>query len=215
MKKVLSILSLTVVAIILGTSLNGCSEDDVTTNSDNTSAIINSSGCIECDNYQIGDKFTLNGVTYIVADRTVLDSALKSGSDLTKYCTSKVTNMGWMFYGATDFNQDISNWDVSNVNTMKEMFFAAQAFNYNIGNWDVSKVTDMSYMFHIANSFNQDIGNWNVKNVTRMGLMFSYAQAFNQDITNWCVRNVDTEPEAFSTNSSLTPENHPVWGTCP
>ena len=188
MKKVLSILSLTVVAIILGTSLNGCEGDDVP--SDNTSAIINLRGCIECDNYYIFDIFSIDGVTYTVADREMLDDALSNGEDLTKYCTSKVTNMEDMFSGAESFNQDIGNWDVSNVTIMYSMFESAESFNQDIGNWDVSNVTYMDYMFRNASSF-------------------------NQDLTQWCVSNMDSKPDAFSENSGLTPENHPIWGTCP
>ena len=30
--------------------------------------------------------------------------------------------MGYMFYGATNFNGDVSNWDVSNVTDMSGMF---------------------------------------------------------------------------------------------
>ena len=100
MKKVLSILSLTVVAIILGTSLNGCSEDDVITpnkNDSNNSDTTNNSECIKCNDYEVGDTFSIDGVTYTVADREMLDEALQNGEDLTKFCTSKVTDMSSMF----------------------------------------------------------------------------------------------------------------------
>jgi len=51
--------------------------------------------------------------------------------------------------------------------------------------------------------------------VTNMFEMFSDASSFNQDLTQWCVSNFLGEPYNFSENSSLSPENHPVWGTCP
>jgi surface protein len=122
------------------------------------------SECIKCNEYEVGDTFSLDGVTYTVADREMLDKALLDGKDLTKYCTSKVTDMDGMFE-RTPFNQDIGNWDVSKVTDMNYMFFGANAFNQNIGNWDVSKVTDMNYMFFGANAFNQNIGNWDVSSV--------------------------------------------------
>jgi len=53
----------------------------------------------------------------------------------------------------------------------------------------VSNVVDMSYMFETSN--------------------------FNQDISNWCVNQISSEPVGFSTNSPLTEENKPEWGTCP
>jgi len=38
---------------------------------------------------------------------------------------------------------------------------------------------------------------------------------FNQSINFWCVTNIASEPTDFSTNSPLSPQNKPVWGTCP
>ena len=207
-------------------------------------AVKNSRGCVECDKYEVGDTFTLGGVDYVVADRDMLDKALDKGEDLTKFCISKVDNLRGFFYGydhmsfnqdisswdvsnVTDmkgmfstgggiaFNQDIGNWDVSNVTDMEDMFVGANDFNQDIGNWDVSNVTSMRMMFVWCFAFNQDIGNWDVSNVTNMEQMFLSTKAFNQDLTNWCVSNFTTIPSGFSNNSALTPENHPVWGTCP
>ena len=60
--------------------------------------------------------------------------------------TSNVVNMRAMFAG-TKFNQDISKWDTSKVTDMSHMFSGATAFNQPLNNWDVSNVTNMSYMF--------------------------------------------------------------------
>ena len=207
MKKAISIVSLLAVVIILGAALNGCSGDDVITQNNNNSDTTTCTECIVCNDYEVGEIFSINGVTYMVADREMLDEAyaksykiengiqvLVKGEDLSKYCTSKVTDMAGMFFAITPagspFNQDISKWDVSNV-------------------------TEMQHMFQWASSFNQDIGNWDVSNVTDMSGMFDVASSFNQDLTNWCVSKIDKEPFEFSTESGLSPENHPVWGTCP
>ena len=182
---------LIVFSMLFGIIFFSCKKKDVVETSDNpNAAFINSKGCIECDKYAIGDIFTIDGVTYTVADREILDSALASGEDLSKYCTSKVTNMDEMFSEDKSFNQDISNWDVSNV-------------------------TEVDGIFNGATSFNQDIGNWDVSNVTRMGWVFEDATTFNQDLTQWCVSKITSIPRDFSKESGLTPENHPVWGTCP
>ena len=113
--------------------------------------------------------------------------------------TSLVSDMEWMFGGATAFNQDVSSWDVSSVNTMKDMFSEATSFDKPLSNWErvgstVSNVTTMYRMFGAAiattSVFNQDISNWNVTNVTDMGRMFESATTFNQDLSTWSVDNV-------------------------
>ena len=69
-----------------------------------TDAKINDRGCVECDNYAVGDTFVLNEQIMIVADRSMLDAAVSNGDDLTKYCVSNVTLMNGMFYEASSFN---------------------------------------------------------------------------------------------------------------
>ena len=65
--------------------------------------------------------------------------------------------MGWMFTGATSFNQPLNNWNVSNVDYMYNMFMEARSFNQPLNKWNVSNVVDMGYMFRDANSFNQPL----------------------------------------------------------
>jgi len=134
-----------------------------------------------------------DGVTGIKSALEMFRSATQitefSQSDWFDDVSGSVTDMGWMFRGASDFNQDISGWDVSSVTSMLGMFWFASQFNQDIGNWNVSKVTNMGSMFRDT-PFNQDIGNWDVSKVTSMGSMFSFASQFNQDIGNWNVSSV-------------------------
>jgi surface protein len=148
---------------------------------------------------------------------------------------SNVTDMGGMF-NETPFNQPIGNWDVSNVRSMRLMF-RSTPFNQPIGDWKVSSVTSMDEMFQFSN-FNHPIGEWDVSNVTRMIRMFESSpfnhpirnwdvssvrdmnsmfnnSQFNQPINKWCVTKIPSEPDRFSTNSPLTPQNKPIWGRCP
>ncbi|MDC0643820.1 BspA family leucine-rich repeat surface protein [Flavobacteriaceae bacterium] len=141
--------------------------------------------------------------------------------DIGSWDMSSITDLSSMFNKASSFNQNIGSWDVSNVTDMSSMFYDAVAFNQNIGNWNTSSVTNMGSMFRGATTFNQNIGNWNTSSVINMGLMFDNASAFNKDLTNWCVTQIPSEPASalnipfFSSNSSLTENNKPIWGTCP
>ncbi|MDA3891117.1 MAG: BspA family leucine-rich repeat surface protein, partial [Salinivirgaceae bacterium] len=125
--------------------------------------------------------------------------------DIGSWVVSNVTNMGQMFEGASSFNQDIGSWDVSNITTMRQMFDGATAFDQDISSWDVSSVTDMSGMFYNTTSFNQDISSWDVSNVNRMSRMFYGASSFNQAIGSWDVSNV-TNFTNFLINVKLSTE---------
>ena len=100
---------------------------------------------------------------------------------------SNVTDMSFMFSGATEFNQNIGDWDTSNVTNMSVMFSGAKVFNQSIGNWNTTNVTNMFSMFSFTDEFDQNIGNWNTSNVTNMAYMFSSAASFNQNISDWDV----------------------------
>jgi surface protein len=150
-----------------------------------------------------------------VTDMRIMFSTTAFNQPIGNWDLKNVTNMRAMFADAQSFNQPIGNWDVSNVTDMSLMFWFAKSFNQPIENWNVSKVESMWGLFYTAESFNQPLSNWNVFSVKDMGWMFLTALNFNQDISKWCVSNILTEPDSFSVNSPLLPENKPDWGTCP
>ncbi|MDB4114139.1 BspA family leucine-rich repeat surface protein [Flavobacteriaceae bacterium] len=154
---------------------------------------------------------TIYGITYRILDKAGLNFYVSQGEDLSKVCTSLVTDMGNIFFNAT-FNQNISSWDVSNVTDMEYMFYNA-TFNQDISNWDVSNVTVMQSMFYNATSFNQDIGNWDVSNVTDMQSMFYNATSFNQDISSWSVDGV-TYCTSFSYGATSWTLPQPNFTNC-
>ena len=178
----------------------------------NNAATSCTSGITDMSNlFRVGTYFGSdgNGVTIILSysDNTF-------NADISHWDTSSVTNMSFMFAGASAFNRDIGNWDTSSVTDMSSMFRDTSAFNQAIGNWDTSSVTDMNGMFADASAFNQAIGNWDTSSVTDMGGMFWSALVFNQDLSGWCISKITSEPFNFSVNTPAF-NSPPIWGTCP
>ena len=85
------------------------------------------------------------------------EDIVKKYGEISNWDTSRVTNMGYMFNGASSFNQPLNNWNVSNIYVTYNMFENARSFNQPLNKWNVSNVADMSYMFNGANSFNQPL----------------------------------------------------------
>ena len=92
--------------------------------------------------------------------------------NITKWNTSRVTDMSGLFQDASGFDEDISDWNVSNVTNMSYMFDGASTFNKPIGNWNVSKVTNMNYMFRDT-SFNQSLDTWDIGSLVTAEGMFT------------------------------------------
>ena len=114
-----------------------------------------------------------------------------------------ITNLSYMFFGATQFNSDITGWNVSSVTNMSYMFATLLQnsgiiiFNQPLDSWDVSNVTNMEGMFMMNTSFNQPLNSWNVTNVTNMVNMFMTTENFNQSLTNWTVSSVTNMNSMF------------------
>jgi surface protein len=178
---------------------------------------------------EIGDVGIINGVEYTVVDREMLNQMVSyEGSlngdgfpngfpDVTKLCTTRVTDMSYLFWDCVDmqFNQPIGSWDVSNVTTMENMFgaecgWAEKEFNQDISNWDVSNVTNMKGLFSNNSDFNQDISNWDVSNVTNMSYMFYLAQSYNQSILGWDTSNVTNMRSMFNEAYSFNQDTNNI-----
>ena len=97
-----------------------------------TTPYVNSRGCVVCDMLTAGATFSLNGATYTVVDRPLLETMRDNGDDLSKVCVSLVSDMNRIFSREHSFNQPIGNWDVSNVTDMSDMFVGAHRFNQDI-----------------------------------------------------------------------------------
>ena len=95
--------------------------------------------------------------------------------DLSKFDTSRVTNMSHMFNGMRNLTTlNLSNFNTSNVTNMGGMFFNMTNLTaFNLSNFDTSKVTNMGSMFYgISNLTTLNLSNFNTSQVTIMGGMF-------------------------------------------
>ncbi len=83
----------------------------------------------------------------------------------------ETTSLKGAFYNASNVNASLNSWDVSHVTDMSYMFYGASKFNSSLS-WTTTNVTDMNSMFQGASVFNQPVGSWNTANVTNMSAMF-------------------------------------------
>ncbi|MFV0554244.1 MAG: BspA family leucine-rich repeat surface protein [Mangrovibacterium sp.] len=132
--------------------------------------------------------------------------------DLSSWDVSSVTKMEDMFHGAAAFNSPLDWKDkTANVKDMGYMFCGATKFNQDLSDWDVSSVEDMSQMFRSADAFNNkgeplDWGN-KTKNVTTMYAMFYKASKFDQNISGWDISSLTTA-DFMLDNCDMSPDNY-------
>ena len=127
------------------------------------------------------------------------------GDGKVRWETSNVTDMRYMFNGATNFNQELTGWNTSKVRFMQHMFNGATTFNRDIGMWDVKTAVYVN------------------RTVTNDGLfgILQNANAFNQDLSRWCVSNYPVNYQsAYNLLTNVNPfashtAYHPKWGSCP
>ena len=96
--------------------------------------------------------------------------------------TSKVTKLGWMFYGCSALNSlDLSSFNTANVTDMNRMFFRCHALNsLDLSNFNTANVTNMDSMFYQCKALNSlDLSSFNTANVTNISSMFYECNALN------------------------------------
>lgn len=144
---------------------------------------------IKCEDAEVGDTGMVDGKEYT---KRTADQITTNNAPTT--CTSGITDMSYLFDGASSFNEDITHWDVSSVTRMNRMFTGVDLFNQDISHWDVSSVQNMDRMFWLASDF-------------------------NQDLSGWCVKMIASKPDDFDVGTHDDFEGNinklPDWGTCP
>ncbi|MCL2047278.1 MAG: BspA family leucine-rich repeat surface protein, partial [Defluviitaleaceae bacterium] len=128
--------------------------------------------------------------------------------DLSSFDTSNVMHMDSMFNGASGLTTlDLSSFDTSNVTSMYGMFGGASGLTaLDLSDFDTSKVTDMFGMFFDASGLTTlDLSKWNTSNVTDMSVMFSGASGLTTlDVSGFDTSNVTDMMAMFFGASGLT-----------
>ncbi len=166
----------------------------------------------------IGKTLPLEGEDYLIVDRDLLISTIQQGGDVSKVCTTCVTDMQRLIeFAAIECKQ----YDVYQAAT-EETTETGTARVTNEGGESTEEEYTITHSKQIlektgekktmcvGSSFNQDISSWDVSNVTNMSLMFRYAKEFNQDISNWDVSSVTNMSRMFSIAYSFN-QNLSIW----
>lgn len=131
-------------------------------------------------------------------------SSLKS-IDLSSFDFSKVTNVGNMFYGYTGII-DFSKFDTTSLKTMRYMFAGYKGENLDLSNLKTDSVTNVEYMFSdYAGTIN--LSNLDTTNMTTMRYMFCEYKGTTLDLSNFNTTNVTDMSYMFSDCSELTSLN--------
>ena len=127
--------------------------------------------------------------------------------DLSKFDTSRVTNMSHMFNGMRNLTTlNLSNFNPSNVTNMGGMFFNMTNLTaFNFSNFDTSKVTDMGSMFYGMSSLTTlDLSNFNTSQVTIMGgMFFNMTNLTTLNLSNFDTSNVTDMRSMFNGMTNL------------
>ena len=128
--------------------------------------------------------------------------------DLSRFDTSKVINMSFMFYGMSNLTSlNLSSFDTSKVTNMKDMFNSMSSLTtLNLSSFDTSKVTYMDYMFSGMRSLTSlDLSNFDTSQVKYMQYMFyNMRNLTSLDLSNFDTSKVTEMQDMFSGMSSLT-----------
>ena len=127
--------------------------------------------------------------------------------DLSSFDTSKVNNMGVMFYECTSLTSlDVSSFDTSNATDMRFMFYKCSNLkSLDVSSFDTSKVTDMSGMFNDCTSLTSlDLSSFKTSKVTRMNNMFYGCSGLTSlDLSGWNMSNVTYTDSMFNGCAAL------------
>ena len=124
--------------------------------------------------------------------------------NLSKWNTSGVTDMTYLFVQANATIIGIGHWDTKNVQSLYGTFAGDALFDMDwtgVGDWDTSSVTNMNRTFFGAPTLPATL-NWTVSSVTQMVETFGQPTTLHPptipDITGWDVSSVQSMAGMFS-----------------
>ena len=127
--------------------------------------------------------------------------------DLSKFDSSKVSDMSLMFYDCTKLESiNLENMNTSSLKDMKYMFYDCQSLKYiDLSYFDTSQVENMEFLFaSCASLISINLSKFNTKSVQRMNSMFKNDKSLIYlDLSNFDIRNVETMDSMFNGCSSL------------
>ena len=131
--------------------------------------------------------------------------------DLSSFDTSKVTNMGYMFYNISNpATLDLSNFDTSQVTDMGSMFARVSSLmTLDLSSFDTSQVRSMHSMFSaMFNLTTLNLSHFDTSKVTDMaGMFYSVSTLRTLNLSNFDTSQVTDMNHMFYNMSNLTTLN--------
>lgn len=128
--------------------------------------------------------------------------------DVSKWDTSKVTDMSRMFANCTSLKElNVTNWNTSQVKNMGSMFWKCTSlYKVDANAWNVANVEDLSFMFYNCEQLTAlDMHSWDTSKVKNINYMFAGCKHLKTVNTKgWNTKNVEQIDGLFESASSLT-----------
>ena len=159
------------------------------------------------------EEVTITGLEYLdtglVTNMDSMFNRCKASSlNLSKFNTSKVTNMGWMFFNCSRLETlDLSSFDTSSVTTFAQIFEGCSRLRrINLESFNTENVTRMNQMFKACSKLEEiNLSNFNTSKVNQMVGLFSGCSSLKTlDLSNFDTSKVTIMNNMFNGCSSLT-----------
>ena len=126
--------------------------------------------------------------------------------DFTNFYTPLVTGMNYLFYRCFSLKSlDLRTFDTSKVIDMQNMFYECISLKYlDVSSFNTSLVNNMANMFNLCKSITSlDLRSFDTSSVTILNYMFSYCQSLKTIKFNFNTINVKEMANMFYSCSSL------------